>query len=62
MIGTIKSFSRQHGYGFIISGNNDYFFHVIEWPYKNDPALDETVEFEEQKCRQGLRAVKIRRF
>ena len=62
MTGTIKSFSRPHGYGFIKSGREDVFFHVKDWTGKNDPVVGEQVDFMWIESEKGLRATRVRRL
>ena len=61
MIGTIKSFSRSHGYGFIEAGD-DYFFHATEWQSVVFPKAGDRVEFDTKESRKGVRAINVRRL
>ena len=48
MRGTIKTFNRERGYGFIklAGGADDVFFHISVWPSDLDPVRDQQVEFD----------------
>ena len=63
MIGTVKTFNKQKGYGFITSGDQqDIFFHysslVMEGFKTIEPSTE--VEFDLQETDKGLRAMNIR--
>lgn len=62
MVGTIKSFSRQHGYGFIEVGNKDVYFHVKDWLSSGSPAVGDDVQFVARKSIKGYRGNKVRRL
>ena len=63
MIGTVKTFNKQKGYGFITSDDQqDIFFHysslVMEGFKTIEPSTE--VEFDLQETDKGLRAMNIR--
>ena len=62
MVGTIKSFSRQHGYGFIEVGNKDLYFHVKDWLSSGSPFVGDLVQFAAYKTPKGYKAKKVRRL
>lgn len=62
MVGTIKSFSRQHGYGFIGTGDKDLYFHVKDWQSSGSPVVGNDVEFAAYKTVKGYKARKVRRI
>lgn len=52
--GIIKLFKKENGFGFITSGNKDYFFHFSGFAGdQNDIAVGEAVSFNVKKCRRG---------
>ena len=62
MKGTVKSFSPQHGYGFLIGDMDEiFFFHAKEWKAINKPMRGMSVEFEPIITEKGSRATNIRR-
>jgi len=62
MKGKVKSFSPQHGYGFIIGDLNEiFFFHANEWESHFKAKAGDHVEFEPVITDKGSRATKIRR-
>ena len=63
MKGTVKSFSPQHGYGFIVGDMDEiFFFHVKEWKAFRKPMRGMSVEFEATITDKGSRAKNIRRI
>ena len=63
MTGKIKSFSPQHGYGFITSETDEiFFFHATEWKPLSKPLRGMAVEFEPAITEKGSRAKNIRRI
>jgi len=63
MKGTVKTFSKQKGYGFIqVEGHEDVFFHfsslIMEGFKTVDPNTE--VEFELQETEKGQRAINIK--
>ena len=66
MLGIVKWFSEQKGYGFITSDDDhqDYFFHyksIIMDGYKN-LRDGQKVSFDAEKDEKGLRAKNIRKI
>jgi cold shock CspA family protein len=61
MKGTIKFYSREKGYGFIFTDENDgdVYFRISEWKNHSAPASNDIVEFETKPGRKGLEAVNI---
>lgn len=59
--GTIKWFSREKGYGFIASGENnqDYFFHHSQVNNKDILSEGDEVSFNTEKDSKGWRAINI---
>lgn len=46
-IGTIASWNRERGYGFIeITNGRKYFFHITKWQSDDLPTIGTTVTFE----------------
>ena len=63
MKGKVKSFSPQHGYGFILGDMDEiFFFHANEWKSKSKPLRGMSVEFEPIITPKGSRATQIRRI
>jgi len=61
--GTVKSHSRQHGYGFLLDDNGEmYFFHNTQWDLPIPPCQGLRVEFEPVQTDKGMRATKIGRI
>lgn len=65
MLGKVKWFSDQKGYGFIIpdDGGPDVFFHyvgIIDYQRKSAPKDDQPVEFEIEDGPKGKRAWRVR--
>jgi len=60
MKGIIKSYSKAHGYGFIVADGEEYFFHATSHLYK--PRVGSEVEFEVFEHPKGKRATKVRRI
>lgn len=63
MKGTVKTFSKQKGYGFIqLEGREDVFFHfsslIMEGFKTVDPNTE--VEFDLQETEKGQRAINIK--
>lgn len=62
MTGKVKSFSPQHGYGFIVGDMNEiFFFHTNEWKSHFKAKQGDHVEFEPVITEKGSRATNIRR-
>ena len=62
MTGKVKSYSPQHGYGFIVGDLNEiFFFHVTEWKHALHAGPGEEVEFDPIITSKGSRATNIRR-
>lgn len=62
MLGKVKSFNKDKGYGFITSDSGeDYFFHYSALQMDSFKTIDigTQVEFEPEKTDRGLRASKI---
>lgn len=62
MVGIIKSFSRQHGYGFIEAGDKDLYFHVKDWQSSGSPFVGDEVQLAAFKTPKGYKAKKVRRI
>lgn len=62
MQGTVKWFSINKGYGFIVSQGKDYFVHVND--IQKNSQLDEgdKVSFEPQEAKKGVKAVDVRKI
>lgn len=62
MKGKVISFSRSHGYGFILDDSSEYvYFHIKDWnDYMKVRAGDE-VEFKKEVTEKGARAISVRR-
>lgn len=58
MIGKVKSFSRQHGYGFIEAGDQEYYFHAKNC--QGIPAVGSIVKFRPIKTEKGNAALSVR--
>ena len=56
MTGTVKSFSPAKGYGFIVSKQGEYWFHISEWMGKERPNLGDSVDFFPATTGKGQRA------
>lgn len=61
MTGEVKSYSPQHGYGFITSNGEDYFFHSKQWDFRTPILVGTRVEFEPDATCKRARVGKIRR-
>lgn len=60
-VGTIKSYSRKNGYGFVSSASGDYFFHATEWKGKTKyPVVGIPCVFFPVRTEKGLRAYAVR--
>jgi len=63
MIGTIRTYNEDRGFGFIrVSFKEQYFFHVENWRGAAVPVAGQTVEFDlapGHKPGQRLQAVKV---
>lgn len=62
MLGKVKSFNKDKGYGFITSeSGEDYFFHYSALQMDSFKTIEvgAEVEFEPEKTDRGLRASKI---
>lgn len=61
MKGTVKFYNSEKGFGFIFcEDQTDVFFHINDWKNGSAPALDDDVEFEVIKEKQGkTKAVNI---
>lgn len=61
MQGVVKSYGKEHGYGFIIGDLNEIFFaHATEFHYKN-PQSGDAVTFDPVITQKGSRAMNVRR-
>ena len=62
MKGIIKSYSPQHGYGFIQAQgkDQDIYFHKKDWQGKNDPAIGNTVDFMWVMSPKGFKAIQVK--
>lgn len=60
--GVIKFYNKSEGktYGFITSGDKDYFFFKTDIPENYIPQKDEKVEFEIVQGRKGEQAKNIK--
>lgn len=59
MKGIVKSYSRSHGYGFVLADGEEYFFHATDHLHK--PRVGSEVEFDLAEHKKGRRAVNVRR-
>jgi len=55
MVGRVKSFSKQHGYGFIEAGDKEYYFHAKNCQGK--PNVADVVKFKAIKTEKGYAAI-----
>ena len=63
MVGTIKSFHRKHGYGFLLDEKGtEYFFHILQWKDRNLPKEGEKATFKPIKTDKGMKAEDICRI
>ncbi|WFE69491.1 cold shock domain-containing protein [Thiomicrospira sp. R3] len=62
MRGTIKFYSREKGFGFIYTDENDgdIYFRVQEWKEHSSPNSNDIVEFETKPGRKGPEAINIK--
>ena len=60
MNGEVKSFSPKHGYGFIVSDEKEYWFHVKSWGLRLPPAEGIRVSFDPVTTPKGLRARNVK--
>ena len=58
MKGKIKSFSPEHGYGFI---EDNVYFHVKNWNLRLPPVVGMKVTYEIEETEKGKRAIDIRK-
>ena len=59
MTGTIKSYSPQHGYGFVTTDDGqELFFHVLQCKVKPEAGM--RVQFHIKETTRGTRAVGLR--
>lgn len=59
MKGVVKSYSRSHGYGFVLANGDEYFFHAKDLHH---PQIGSMVEFKAINTQKGKRATQIRRI
>jgi cold shock CspA family protein len=45
MIGLIRAYKPEHGYGFLVSQQKQTYFHISEWQEEADPCPQDRVEF-----------------
>ncbi len=59
--GTVKFFSVQKGYGFIIDDNSgkEYFVHITGTKSKAPLKQDDSVQFQLEDSKRGLKAVNV---
>jgi len=61
IIGTVKWFSKEKGYGFITNEDNeDFYFNIKSIIGAELPNNSDTVEFEAKKAKKGMRAIDIK--
>ena len=62
MLGTVKWFNKEKGFGFIVSGGQDYFVHFKEIQAEGYKALadNDKVEFEPLQTHKGWSAKQVR--
>jgi len=61
MQGKVKSYSPQHGYGFIDSEGNDYWFHINQFREINAyPKVGDAIEFDPVTSKKGLRTANMK--
>lgn len=62
MTGKIVSFSRMHGYGFVLGDDDEYvLFHVKAWNDYMKCKIGDRVEYTKEITPKGARATAIRR-
>lgn len=62
MTGKVISFSRSHGYGFVLGDDDEYcFFHIKTWSDYLPCTIGSRVEFKKEVTEKGARATEIRR-
>ena len=60
MVGKVKFFNPEKGYGFIIgTDSNDYFFHMVEVKDYRLVGYGDEVEFTAEDGKKGLKAMEI---
>ena len=57
MIGKVKSFSPVHGYGFIVAGEQEYYFHKKNC--QGRPEIGDVVKFKSIKTEKGYAAIRV---
>ena len=63
MEGKVKSFSKRHGYGFIVGDQGEvFFFHATEWKPPIPAFPGNEVEFDPIITEKGSRATNVRRL
>ena len=62
LIGTVKKFFPQFGYGFLTANNEDYMFDWREWHEDKDPEYGMKITFTPVKTKRGLRAKGIKEY
>ena len=63
MTGTVKSYSKQHGYGFITTSkaDKDIYFHKKDVEGKYEPEIGDTVSFIWAMSPRGFKAFKVQK-
>lgn len=62
MTGKIISFSRTHGYGFVLGDDDEYvYFHITNWTDYMKCRVGDRVEYKKEVNDKGARAIEIRR-
>ena len=61
MNGEVKSYSPQHGYGFITKDGVDFFFHAHDWTLRIPPCEGLRVQFDPQESDKGMKASNVRK-
>lgn len=56
--GVIKFYKEDKGYGFVISGEDEYFFHITNSHYT--PSAGDRVTFELKSVKRGVNAFHIK--
>lgn len=61
MLGKIKYFNKEKGYGFIETEKKDVFVHISEIDIEigEYPEIGQQVEFETEKTEKGTKAIRV---